>query len=380
MTSTFDQIINRRNTNSYKWDSFGDPDDVIPMPIADMDFRCPPPVLEALQKVTDHGIMGYSFVPEELKQVFKARLKELYGWETETDWQVWIPGLVPALTASCRAIGGHDPNTEILTGIPVYRPIIMAPEWVNKKTVVFPMQFEKGRWTFDFEKLEQSVTPDTRLLMLCNPHNPLGTVFTRDELEKLVAICRKHGILICSDEIHCDLILDPDKQHIPVASLSKIAEEMTITLMAPSKTFNIAGLGCSVAVIANPELRKKFADAKTGFFPELSPYSIQAGLAAYRDCEDWRKELVTYLKANHDYLHESINKLSGLSMHSHEATYLAWIRCEDPDFVEKLLKNGVRVIHGMAYLGEGYFRLNFGCPRDILKEAVRRIEYTVNNK
>lgn len=378
MTNIFDEIIDRHNTNSYKWDIFKDPEEMIPMPIADMDFRCPPAVLEALQKVTDHGIIGYSFVPEGMKEMFKERLHRLYKWDTELEWQVWIPGLVPAITAICRSVGGQDTNTEILSGIPVYRPIIAAPEWVGKQSVKFPMKFVNKRWTIDFEKLENAITSQTKLLILCNPHNPLGTVFTREELLQLSEICRRHNLLICSDEVHCDLIFDQDNSHIPIASLSKEIEDISFTLMAPSKTFNIAGLGCSVAIIPNSELRQEFIKAKTGYFPELSPYSIEAGWAAYRDCEDWRNNLVSYLTANHNYLFEEINKMKGLSMHKHEATYLAWIQCDDADFSTKLLKNGVRVIDGSVYEGKGYFRLNFGCPRKVLEEAVARIGRTVN--
>lgn len=374
MNANFDEIVNRRNTNSYKWDIFKDPEDMIPMPIADMDFRCPPAILEALQKVTEHGVMGYTFVPDELKEVFRQRLKLQFNWNTHTDWQVWVPGLVPAITAICRAIGGTDSNTEIIAGIPVYRPIIAAPEWVNKKSTRFPMQIVNGRWTFDFQKLESCITPATKLLILCNPHNPLGTVFTKEELEKLVAICKKHDLLICSDEIHCDLILDTNIKHIPIASLDSDAENRSFTLMAPSKTFNMAGLGCSVAIIPNPELRQQFIEAKTGFFPELSPYSIAGGLAAYQHCEDWRRDLVDYLKINHDFLYENINQIDGLSMHRHEATYLAWIKCDDEQFTKKLLDFGVRVIDGTVYEGRGYFRLNFGCPMSLLKESVARIK------
>lgn len=373
MSSIFDEIINRRNTNSFKWDFFKDAEEVIPMPIADMDFRCPPAILEALQQVTAHGVMGYSFVPDEMKQVFQARLLERYGWQTETDWQVWIPGIVPALTAISRAVG-EDSSTEILASTPVYRPIIAAPEWLGKKSVRVPMVEVEGRWTFDFIGLEAAISPQTKLLMLCNPHNPLGTVFTRTELEQLGALCEKYDLLICADEIHCDLILDDTLQHVPIASISKSLEQRTFTLMAPSKTFNIAGLGCSVAIIPNAELRAKFLQAKNGFFSELSPYAIAGGFAAYQSCEDWRLELVAYLKANHDYLYEQINRIKGLSMHRLEATYLAWIKFEKPDFIEQLLANGVRVIDGQVFEGEGYFRLNFGCPRALLEEAVKRIK------
>ena len=375
MKYNFDEIINRKNTDSFKWDFFNDPEDLISMPVADMDFRSPEPILQALREVTEHGVFGYSVVPEELKNVLQERLERLYGWKIEKEWQVWIPGLVPAITATCRAIG--EIGDAVLTSIPVYHPFHLAPGYVGKTLQTFPMIEQNNRWTFDFEALEQAITEKTKLFMLCNPYNPSGTVFTKKELEKLVAICQKHDIIICADEIHCDLILDEDKKHIPTASLSKEAENMTVTLLAPSKTFNIAGLGCSVAVIPNPELRKKFEDAKNGFFPPLPRHSMVAALSAYRDCEDWRLELVKYLKINHDYLYQELNGYKGLKMLPLEATYLAWIDARETgidNIQDKILKAGVRLINGSQFMGEGFLRLNFACSKSVLEEAVRRIK------
>jgi cysteine-S-conjugate beta-lyase len=375
MTYNFDELINRKNTDSFKWDFFQDPADTIPMPVADMDFRCPEPILDALREVTEHGVFGYSIVPEALKDVLKKRLDDHYGWKTEKEWQVWIPGLVPAITATCRAIGWQ--TDAIVTSIPVYHPFHLAPNYVGKKLQTFPMIEVENRWTFDFEALERTITPETKLFMLCNPYNPAGTVFTKEELEKLVAICQKHGIIICSDEIHCDLILDSEKQHIPIASLSQEAEDMTITLLAPSKTFNIAGLGCSVAIISNPELRKKFEEAKNGFFPPLTRHSLVAAMAAYRDCEDWRTQLVKYLKENHDYLFKELNGYKGLKMLPLEATYLAWIDASGtgiPNIQERILQAGVRLMDGKVFMGEGFLRMNFACPKSLVIEAVERIK------
>ena len=375
MQYNFDEIINRKNTDSFKWDFFNDPEDTIPMPVADMDFRSAEPILEALREVTEHGVFGYSIVPETLRDVLQERLERLYGWETEKDWQVWIPGLVPAITATCRAIG--EIGEGVMTSIPVYHPFHLAPNYVGKKLQTFPMKEVDNRWTFDFEALEKAITPETKLFMLCNPYNPAGTVFTKEELEQLVEICKKHDIVICSDEIHCDLILDENKKHIPIASLSEEAANMTITLLAPSKTFNIAGLGCSVAVIPNPELRKKFEDAKNGFFPPLTRHSLVAALVAYRDCEDWRLQLVNYLKTNHDFLYQELNGYKGLKMLPLEATYLAWIDARETgisDIQEQILKAGVRLMNGNVFMGEGFLRLNFACPKSVLEEAVKRIK------
>ena len=375
MQYNFDEIINRKNTDSFKWDFFQDPEGTIPMPVADMDFRSPEPILSALRDVTEHGVFGYSIVPEELRDVLQERLDRLYNWKTEKEWQVWIPGLVPAITATCRAIG--EIGDGVLTSIPVYHPFHLAPGYVGKKLQTFPLIQAGNRWTFDFEALEKAITPETKLFMLCNPYNPAGTVFTREELEKLVVICQKHNIIICADEIHCDLILDINKKHIPIASLSQDAENMTITLLAPSKTFNIAGLGCSVAIIPNPELRQKFNAAKDGFFPPLPRHSMVAALSAYRDCEDWRLQLIDYLRANHDFMFHELNGYKGLKMLPLEATYLGWIDARETgieDIQEKILAAGVRLMNGKTFMGEGFLRLNFACSKSVLEEAVKRIK------
>jgi cysteine-S-conjugate beta-lyase len=375
MKYNFDEIVNRKNTDSFKWDFYNDPEDMISMPVADMDFRSPEPILEALKEVTEHGVFGYSIIPDELKNVLQERLERLYGWKTEKEWQVWIPGLVPAITATCRAIG--EIGDGVLTSIPVYHPFHLAPGYVGKKLQTFPIIEVENRWTFDFEALENAITPETKLFMLCNPYNPAGTVFTKDELEKLVVICQKYSIVICADEIHCDLILDINKKHIPVASLSQEAENMTVTLLAPSKTFNVAGLGCSVAIIPNPELRQKFNAAKDGFFPPIPRHSMVAALSAYRDCEDWRLQLIDYLKANHDYLFQELNGYKGLKMLPLEATYLSWIDARETgisDIQERILKAGVRLIDGKLFMGEGFLRLNFACSKSVLVEAVKRIK------
>ena len=379
MPYNFDEVINRKNTDSFKWDFFQDPEGTIPMPVADMDFRSPEPILQALRDVTEHGVFGYSIVPEELKDILQERLERLYGWKTETEWQVWTPGLVPAITATCRAIG--EVGDTVLTSIPVYHPFHLAPGYVGKKLQTFPLIEANNRWTFDFEALEKAITEDTKLFMLCNPYNPAGTVFTHEELEKLLNICQRHEIVICADEIHCDLILDNNLKHIPIASLSEVAENMTITLLAPSKTFNIAGLGCSVAIIPNSALRQKFNAAKDGFFPPLPRHSMVAALSAYRYCEDWRLQLIDYLKANHDYVYQELNGYKGLKMFPLEATYLAWIDARETgidDIQERILKAGVRLMDGKIFMGEGFLRLNFACPKSVLEEAVKRIKIALS--
>lgn len=372
--SIFDQVIDRRNTNSYKWDKYADPA-VIPVWVADMDFQAAPPILEALQKVTEHGIFGYSKCPDELYDVVIERLKTRHGWDVKKDWIVWLPGLVPGIGLSIRTV-----TTEaeaVMTATPVYHPFMLETHAAGRTLQKVPLQLENNRWVIDFEALEASVTSQTKLFLLCNPHNPAGTVFTKEEQEKLLEICLKNNIVICSDEIHCDLLLDKTKNHLSIATLSPEAAQQTITLLAPSKTFNIAGLGCSMAIIPNDELRAKFIKTKAGLMPMLSAYAYEAALAAYRDGAAWHEELLDYLRQNHQFLLTEINQLKGMKMVPLEATYLAWIDTRESgiaDFAQKLEAVGVGVSDGVQFDGAGFIRLNFACPRATLEEVVRRIK------
>ena len=238
-----------------------------------------------------------------------------------------------------------------------------------------------GKWVIDFDLLENAITPRTRLFILCNPHNPVGRVFDRRELSRLAAICKKNDIIVCSDEIHCQLVLDKDKKHIPFAALDPDVCRSTITFMAPSKTFNIPGLGCSFAVISNSGLRKKFHRAMAGIVPMLNTFAYTAALAAYSGGKDWHCSLLDYLRKNHDYLYGEINKIPGLSMSRVEATYLAWIKISDAkidDPVKFFEKAGVGLSDGREFMGPGFVRLNFGCSKSVLHKAVSRMEAALN--
>jgi cystathionine beta-lyase len=247
---------------------------------------------------------------------------------------------------------------------------------MHRNLVTVPLTEGPERWVHDFERLERAITPSTRLFVLCNPHNPTGRVFTRDELTTLSAICERHDLVICSDEIHCGLVLDEDKTHIPTATLSPDVARRTITLMAPSKTFNLPGLGCSFAVISDRDLRKRFRKAMAGIVPHVNALGYTAALAAYRDSREWHDEVLSYLRANRDVVEESIANLPGLSMRHVEATYLAWIDVretglEDP--VEFFEAAGVGLSDGRDFGGPGFVRLNFGCPRVTLEGALAKM-------
>ncbi len=370
----FDEPIDRYNTNSFKWDRYANKD-VIPVWVADMDFRAAPPIIEALNKITEHGVFGYSRCPDELVTVVMERLEKLHQWKIEKDWIVWIPGLVPAIGLACRMAGQE--GDAVMTATPVYHPFMLETIASLRQLQKVPMVLENGRWTIDFELLEQAITPQTKLFLLCNPHNPGGTMFNESELRKLGEICLKHNVLICSDEIHCDLIIDPTKKHISIATLSTELEQNTISLFAPSKTFNIAGLGCSFAVIPNKAIREQFMKTKAGLLPMIPPYSYAAALAAYRDGAEWHADLLDYLRANHAFLLKEVNQMKGLKMQPLEATYLAWIDASGSgieNYVEQLEAAGVGVNAGKIFAGEGFFRLNFACTRSTLEEVIRRMK------
>ncbi len=374
MIYDFDELIDRTNTDSFKWDRYKDRD-IIPLWVADMDFKAAPPILKALEDVTKQGIIGYWHAPDELADVIVKRLDERHNWKIEKDWIVYLPGLVPGLTLSCMVVGNE--GDEIITTVPVYGPFMKAPEAAKKKLVKVQMKLENNRWTLDFDAIRAAITPRTRMFMLCNPYNPAGTVFTKEELQTLADICTEHKIVICSDEIHCDLILDESKKHVSIATLSQEAENQTITLLSPSKTFNIAGLGCSFAVIPNDEIRTKFANLKYIVEPMPSAYAYQAALAAYRDCDEWHEQLLAYLRKNHDYILQEINAIKGFSMQPLEATYLAWIDTRESEIenITEVLENaGVGISDGGFFFdGKGFIRLNFGTQMRRLEAAIWRM-------
>ncbi|BBB25053.1 MalY/PatB family protein [Amphritea japonica] len=369
----FDQPIDRHTTSSQKWEKYRDTD-ILPMWVADTDFMAPAAVIEALQTRVDHGIFGYTNTPAELNQLIIERMQAQYHWTIQADWLVWLPGLVCGLNLACRSVGVSQ--DEVATAKPVYPPFMSAPRLSDRRLISIPMVEHEQRWVIDFEALEQAITNTTSLLLFCNPHNPGGTVYTRAELEKLSDICLKHDLAVCSDEIHCDLILEPGRQHIPLASLNTDIAAKSITLMAPSKTFNIAGLGCSFAIIPDAALRKQFQQVRKGIVPDVNLLGYTATLAAYKEGEDWHQQQLDYLKGNRDYLVKEINQIPGLKLNQVEATYLAWIdvsaaKLENPaHFFEQA---GVGMSPGRDFGDDRFMRLNFGCTRSMVVEAVDRI-------
>jgi cystathionine beta-lyase len=369
----FDTPIDRRATASLKWDRYGERD-ILPLWIADMDFRSPPAVIAALHERVEHGVYGYTHAPPALLDTIVARLGVRYGWTIEPDWIVWLPGLVSGLNVTCRAIG--EDGDDVLTLTPIYPPFLEAPAQQRRRLATVALRQDRQRWTIDFERLEAAVTPRTRLLMLCNPHNPVGRVYTREELTRLAAFADRHNLTICSDEIHCDLVLDTDKSHTPIATLDHAIAARTITLMAPSKTFNLPGLGCGFAVIANEALRRCFKQAMAGIVPYVNAFGYTAALAAYRNGGDWHETLLSYLRGNRKFLAEAISALPGLAMAHVEATYLAWIdaRALDLDNPARFFERaGIGLSDGTDFAAPGFVRLNFATSRSQLEAAVERL-------
>jgi cystathionine beta-lyase len=370
----FDAIIDRLPFSSNKWKKYAGRD-ILPLWVADMDFVSPPSVLAALHERIDHGVFGYTDTPASLVEAVQAYIRRQYGWDIEPDWFVWLPGLVQGLNLACRAVG--DNGDAVLTATPVYPPFLRAPGFSHRELIAVHLEDRGGRWGWNFTALEAAITPRTRLLLLCHPHNPVGRVWNEDELRQLVAIAHRHNLVICSDEIHCDLVLDPSVRHVPLATIDPDFARRTITLLAPSKTWNLAGLGCSFALIPDPGLRRRFRHEMAGLVPNVNLLGYAAAEAAYRDDGAWHAALLEYLRGNRDLLRDWFAGSTRLKLTVPEATYLAWIdaRAIDPlNPLPRFEAAGVGLSDGRDFGFPGYVRLNFGCPRGLLEEALRRME------
>lgn len=375
----FDSLMNRANSDSVKWGRYKNTD-ILPMWVADSDFAVAPGIADALSRRIEHGVFGYAEVPKKLIEIVVERMARLYQWQIRPEWLVWQPGVVNGLNLACRIVGSSGDG--VFTPSVVYPPFTEAPELSDRSLRPAPMILSDQRWVMDLEWLAKNVAATDRLLLLCNPHNPGGSVYTSEELTRLAELIVARDMIVCSDEIHCDLILDADKKHVPIASLNSEIENRSITLMAPSKTFNTPGLGCSFAIISNRELRRRYKKAKQGIVPYVTGLGYVAAQAAYESGDDWNRQQLAYLRANRDYLLGEINSIRGLRLDPVEATYLAWIDVselglENPArFFEKA---GVGLSAGRGF-GDGRFmRLNFGCPRSIVEQAVTRIRLAVSD-
>jgi len=375
------QTPERRNTDSIKWGLYEE--DVLPLWVADMDFTSPPAVIEALQQRAAHGVFGYARESTELKELIAARMENLYGWKIKLEDILLLPGVVAAFNLVCQAVA--QPGESILIQPPVYPPFFSAPGYAGARAVFNNINLNTaGEYAIDLEDFEAAIEKDTRAFLLCNPHNPLGRVFTKTELIGIAQICLKHGLVICSDEIHSDLVFE-GYQHIPIASLDKEVEARTVTLLAPSKTYNIAGLECSALICTNPDLRVRIQKARRGLLGWVNLMGMTAGLAAYKHGDEWLKQVLYLLQGNRDYLMQYLaEKIPGIHMIRPEATYLAWLDCRElnlPQSPAQFLLEKARVAlnngEDFGEPGKGYVRLNFGCSRETLTEALDRIKQAV---
>ena len=380
MRFDFDRIVERRGTDSNKWHKYGP--DVLPLWVADMDFASPPAVIDALRARVEHGIYGYlrEGVPADLGEVFVDRCRKRYGWDVPRDALILMPGVNPANNVAARTVCAPGDGFVIVT--PAYPPILRVPGNVGLDARLPALtRRADGRYEIDFDAFERAITPATKAFLLCNPHNPVGRVYTRAELERLAQICLRRGLTIIADEIHCDLVFT-GHEHIPIASLDRDVAARTITLMAPSKTFNQAGLKASLAVITDAGLRERFMAARLDMVQATANVmGYTAMLAAYRDGGPWHEALLAYLEANRDFLADYVARhLPGITMARPEGTYLAWLECrgagiDDPFtfFLEraKVAFNDGKLFGGAP--GEGFVRLNFGTPRATLTEGLERM-------
>jgi putative C-S lyase len=369
----FDLPVSREKTWSTRWERYAGRD-VIPLWVADSDFRAPPCVLEALEKRMKHGVFGYTVAPQELREAIVERLERLYHWRVDPSWIVFLPGVVPGLHLAARKL--LPPDGHALIPTPVYQHFKRAVELAPRAYTELQLVLQDGRWVFDEDAIKRSIRRSTRLFFLCNPQNPGGTVFTRAELERLAALAR--DLVIVSDEIHCELVLERDKRHVPIASLAPEVSRRTVTLMSPNKAFNIPAAGCAWAIMEDANLRSIFsADLNAHVLPSPSVFGYEAALAAYRGGDPWLAAQIEYLRANRDFL---IGNLV-LPMAQVEATYLAWIDCsglKTRDAYELFLRHGVALSPGLQFGDARFVRLNFGTQRSRLREALERMKTAIN--
>lgn len=368
MQFDFDSPVDRAGTWSTRWERYAGRD-VIPLWVADSDFRAPPAVLAALQRRVEHGVLGYTAPPQALREAIVARLERLYRWRVDPAWVVFIPGVVPGLHLAARRLVPADGH--VLVPRPVYQHLKRAAEFARRAFTEVPLVLEQGRWLLDPDGLRKKAN----LLFLCNPQNPGGTVFRAAELARIAELTG--DALIVSDEIHCDLVLEPGLRHVPIASLSPEISRRTVTLMSPNKAFNFPAAGCAWAIVEDAGLRRALSEELSAHvLPSCSVFGYEASLAALREGDAWLAAQIEYLRANRDLVEAEIP----LPMAHVEATYLAWIDCSglkraDPH--AHFLEHGVALSPGAQFGDARFVRLNFGTQRARLREALARLRAAI---
>ena len=374
MNYNFNTCPDRAGSGSLKWERYAGRD-VIPMWVADMDFTSATEIIAALHDRVSHGVFGYTVHPSSTVEAAIAYLRERHGAEVTPEQIVWFPGLVPALNVACRAF--VPAGSEILTCTPVYPPFLSSPEFAGVGLKTVDLMENNGVWEIDFDGLEAVVTPNTKLFILCNPHNPVGRVFPRATLERLAEFCCRHGLVLISDEIHCDLVLD-DLPHTSGLKLAGPAGPLVLSMFAPSKTFNLAGLACAFVVIPDANTRRIFQKSARGLITEINALGYAGCEAALRHGWPWHREMIQTLRANRDRVEDFVaTSLPGIRTWHLEATYLAWLDARElklPNAAKFFEDHGVGLSDGVPFgAPQGFLRLNFGCPRSQLDEALARM-------
>ncbi|HRD34879.1 MAG TPA: PatB family C-S lyase [Rhodocyclaceae bacterium] len=370
----FDTPLDRAAEPGEKWGRYAGRD-ILPLWVADMDFAVADVIRDALAARLAHPVFGYTDPWPALVEAVIDGIARDHGWAIRPEWLIWLPGVVSGFNLACRAVGRA--GDEVFTATPVYPPFLTAPANNDRTLVTRPLVLRDSRWEWDRRATEDAIGPRTRLLMLCNPHNPVGRVFDDDELGWLADLAERRDLIICSDEIHCGLVLDPDHPHRPIAALNDAVAARTITLMAPSKTWNIPALYCAFAIIPDPKLRRAYARAMRGLAGHPNVLGLAAAEAAYRDGDPWRQALLRYLRGNCARVLDAVATMPGVSTTRPEATYLAWIDCRATGLTDpaKFFEDaGVGLSDGAPFGMPGFVRLNFGCPRSTLDEALRRMK------
>lgn len=380
MQHNFDEIIPRRGTNSYKWDSATTPG-VLPMWVADMDFRTAPPVVEALRKRAEHGIFGYVRVPDAYYAAVTNWFARRHDWQIEKEWIIYTTGVVPALSAVIKAL--TIPGDKVMVQTPVYNCFFSSIRNNGCGMIANPLIYRNGTYQIDFADLEQKAAdPSVKVLLLCNPHNPAGRVWTKQELTRIGDICIRNNVWVIADEIHCELVF-PGHTYIPFASISQEFLMHSVTCTSPSKAFNLAGLQIANIISADTDIRIKIDKAiNVNEVCDVNPFGVEALMAAYNDSEEWLEELKQYLFANYNYLRAYFAEcLPKFPVSMLEGTYLVWVDCsvlnQSSDKIVKTLleKEKLWVNEGGLYgeAGEGFIRINIACPRQQLIEGLNRL-------
>lgn len=379
----FDEIVNRKGTDSIKWDHlqkhFGQ-EDLLPLWVADMDFRCPPAVVQSMKDIAEHGIYGYVMQRDDYYNAVISWMQRRFNWTIEKDWILFMPGIVPAIRLAIDTF--TQPGDGVIVQQPVYFPFMAVTKEAERQVLNNRLIETENGYQIDFEDLEEKAKdPKAKMMILCSPHNPVGRVWTQEELKRIIDICGENDVILVSDEIHQDLIHTGHK-HIPAANLTDQSAKI-ITCTAPSKTFNVASLFASNIIISNEKLREAFKKELDKMHLMPSSFTIGAVKAAYNEGEAWLEELLSYLSDNIDYVFDYLSKeLPKVKMRKPEATFLLWLDFREYGISSKELERKMIEEAGLALNkgwmfgreGEGHMRLNVGCPRDILHEALERIK------